>query len=419
MIARHHRPTALRERPGRPRAAPDMTASPPPRPFAALRRTAHAAAASALALLAACASRAPEPAAPAGPSPSQLRARIVQLLPASLEDRPGWAADLYAAFAVLQIPPTPDNLCAVLAVTEQESGYRVDPPVPNLAAIAWKEIDARAERAGVPRLLVRGALELRSADGVTYRERIDAARTEQELSRIFEDFIGMVPLGAKLFGGWNPVRTAGPMQVSIAFAEQHAGQRPYPYPVASGSLRHEVFTRRGGLYFGTAHLFDYRAPYPQLLYRYADFNAGRYASRNAAFQNAVSVASGIPLALDGDLVRPGSDPDDAPGSTELATRVLADRLGLDAIAIRRALELGESEAFERHRLYAGVFALADAAEGKPVPRALVPSIPLRGPKISRSLTTEWFARRVEERHARCMARDAALPPLVPQAAPAH
>jgi hypothetical protein len=387
---------------------PMTPTSPPPLHAAALRRAAQAAAAGLLALLGACATRAPEPQAPAGPSPSQVRARIAQLLPASLQDRPGWAADLYAAFAVLQVPPTPDNLCAVLAVTEQESGYRVDPPVPGLAAIAWKEIDARAERAGVPRLLVRGALELRSSDGATYRERIDAARTERELSRIFEDFVGMVPLGAKLFGGWNPVRTAGPMQVSIAFAEQHAAQRPYPYPL-TGSMRHEVFTRRGGLYFGTAHLFDYRAPYARLLFRYADFNAGRYASRNAAFQNAVSVASGIPLALDGDLVRPGSDADDSPGSTELATRVLAHRLGMDAVAIRRALELGETEEFERHRLYGGVFALADAAEGKAVPRALVPTIPLRGPKISRSLTTEWFARRVEERQVKCLARDAALP----------
>lgn len=387
-----------------------MTSTSPPSSRAALRRAAQAAAAGLLALLGACASRAPEPSAPAPapPTPSQVRARIAQLLPASLQDRPGWAADLYAAFAVLQVPPTPDNLCAVLAVTEQESGYRVDPPVPGLAAIAWKEIDARAERAGVPRLLVRGALELRSGDGPTYRERIDAARTERELSRIFEDFVGMVPLGAKLFGGWNPVRTAGPMQVSIDFAEKHAAQRPYPYPL-TGSMRHEVFTRRGGLYFGTAHLFDYRAPYSRLLYRYADFNAGRYASRNAAFQNAVSVASGIPLAFDGDLVRPGSDADDSPGSTELATRVLADRLGMDAVAIRRALELGETEAFERHRLYAGVFALADAAEGKAVPRALVPTIPLRGPKISRSLTTEWFARRVEDRQLKCLARDAALP----------
>jgi len=110
----------------------------------------------------------------------------------------------------------------------------------------------------------------------------------------------MVPMGRQLFGNLNPVRTGGPMQVSIAFAEANA--RGYPYPVKE-SIRHEVFTRRGGIWFGTRHIFGYPADYPDTLYRFADFNAGWYASRNAAFQAAVSRVSGKPLALDGDLIR--------------------------------------------------------------------------------------------------------------------
>ena len=35
--------------------------------------------------------------------------------------------------------------------------------------------------------------------------------------------------------------------------EAHVAAKPYPYPV-SGSIRNEVFTRRGGMYFGIAHL---------------------------------------------------------------------------------------------------------------------------------------------------------------------
>jgi hypothetical protein len=293
----------------------------------------------------------------------------------------------------------------VIGIAEQESGFRADPSVPGLAAMAWKQIEQRAERAGVPMLLVRGALQWPSPDGRRYGERIDNARTERELSEIFEDFIGMVPMGQRLFAGWNPVRTGGPMQVSIEFAQKHAQARPYPYPV-DGSIRHEVFTRRGGLYFGIAHLLDYPASYEQPLYRFADFNAGHYASRNAALQNAISVASGVPLVLDGDLVRRGSDAGERPGSTESAARVLAGRLRMSEGAIRRDLEQGDGPELERSMLYQRVFALADRIEGRPLPRAVLPQIDLQGPKISRKLTTAWFAQRVDERYRRCLARAA-------------
>ena len=39
-----------------------------------------------------------------------------------------------------------------------------------------------------------------------------------------------------------------------------------------------------------------------------------------------------------------------------------------------------------------------------VPRAVVPNIALTSPKITRKLTTEWFADRVEERQRRCLAK---------------
>ena len=132
----------------------------------------------AAAVLAGCGSpptRAPE-------RPEDVRARIASLLPANVVDRPGWALDITAAFTALGIAPTNEHACAVLAVVEQESTYRADPAVPGLGRIARDEIDRRADRAGVPKLLVQAALGLRSPDGRTWAERIDAARTEKELS---------------------------------------------------------------------------------------------------------------------------------------------------------------------------------------------------------------------------------------------
>ncbi len=329
--------------------------------------------------------------------PADVRARIVRLLPAATTDREGWARDITAAFAALGIEPTNSHLCSVLAVTAQESGFTVDPAVPGLAKIARAEIDRRAARLHVPRFAVTAALRITSPNGQRYDERLKKVRSERELSLIYEDLIGSVPLGERLFADANPVRTGGPMQVSIQFAEQHA--RGYPYPVQE-SIRHEVFTRRGGLYFGIAHLLDYPATYDKPLYRFADFNAGRYASRNAAFQQAVSLASGIPLALDGDLVAAGDDP----GPTEVAVRSLGQRIGLGKRAIRSALERGDRAGFERETLYQRVFDLAETIEGHPLARAVVPRIRLESPKITRKLTTAWFAQRVETRWRQCMGK---------------
>jgi len=299
---------------------------------------------------------------------------------------------------LLGIPPSSENLCAALAVTEQESTFSADPAVPGLGRIARTEIDRRAAQHGIPRFLVDAALRLDSPDGRSYGDRLQAARTERELSLVFEDFIGKVPMGQRLLGDANPVRTGGPMQVSIAFAEQHARDHGYPYPV-DGSIRHEVFSRRGGMYFGIAHLLGYPSSYQRHLYRYADFNAGWYASRNAAFQAAVTAASGVPLALDGDLVLPGSG---KVGATESAVRSLGRQLDMDDGDIHRALEQGGRFEFEEGDLYTGVFALAESAEGRPLPRAVLPRITLASPKITRKLTTEWFATRVEQRYRRCI-----------------
>ena len=334
-------------------------------------------------------------------SPEQARALIERLLPPRIPDRNGWITDIHAAFTAIDIATTAEHVCAVAAVAEQESGFEINPAIPGLPAIAMKEIDTRAQRAGVPSLVVHAALHLPSPNGRSYSERIEVAHTERDLSDIFEDLVGVVPLGKLFLADRNPIRTAGPMQVSVSYAEAYADRHPYPYPVQS-TLRREVFTRRGSVYFGVAHLLDYPAAYDQPLYRFADYNAGQYASRNAAFQRALSLASGIPLAPDGELAR--LDSGAPPTSTELAARVLRQRIDLGESDIHDDLQRSRREDFEQTALYEKVYALADRLEARPLPRAQVPQIELKSPKITRHLTTAWYASRVDWRFHSCMQR---------------
>lgn len=369
----------------------------PARPVA-LRLATRAILIAGIALIVACS---PPQERPRSATPEEVRAQLGRLMPASLQDRAEWANDIQSAFQSLQLPPTTANLCAVLAVIEQESGYKADPTVPGLGKIARLEIERRAGQKGVPKIAVAGALMLKAPDGESYGEKLARVRSEQELSNLYEQIIARAPrLGRGMLERANPVRTGGPMQVSIDYAEQQVSQRPYPY--ASGStIRHEVFTRRGGLYFGIAHLLKYPNSYPRHLYRFADFNAGHYASRNAAFQAAVSLSTGVQLVRDGDLVLHGRD---EAGATERALQSIAGKLGMTPQEIRVDLERSTRDEFEYSRLYHKLYAVADQRAGRKLPRAAMPQINLESPKITRKLTTEWFATRVEQRYRACEAR---------------
>lgn len=354
--------------------------------------------ASVLLLLGLAAGCAPAPAPQVERTPQEVRAELMRLIPSRVQDRAGWAADIQSSFQALRLPPTTANLCAVLAVIEQESGYRVDPVVANLGTVSIGEIKRRAARLHIPELAVDAALRIKAEDGEAWGDKLAKVKTERELSALYERMVQSAPA---LVRGWlaeaNPVRTGGPMQVSI----RYASLKNYPYQPAPASAREAVFSRQGGLYFGIAHLLKYPNSYPRHIYRFADFNAGHYASRNAAFQHAVSQASGIPLALDGDLIRHGSR---EIGATENATRTLAGALGMSEKAIRDDLELGNRQRFETSTLYTRLYALAEARSGRKLPRQMIPRIRLESPKITRELTTEWFANRVETRYRDCERR---------------
>ncbi|WP_297572294.1 DUF1615 domain-containing protein [uncultured Deefgea sp.] len=345
----------------------------------------------------------PAPVATAKPlNVQEARALLNQLLPAKMPERAGWSADILDAFTALKLPYTAAYFCAAAATIEQESSWQGDPTVPGLPKIVWSAIGDRAAKYHIPLIAVQTALLKKSPTGQSYKARIDTLRTEREMNALFEDLADEaqnlnLPLNMK-----NPIRTGGPMQVSVEFAQGHVKAWPYPYAM-KGSVRNEVFTRRGGTYFGLAILLQYPAPYTDMVYRFADYNAGRYASRNTAFQQLVSKLTGQALEQDGDLLRYSNGAPTGTSSTQTALYRLAKQLGMSHEAILRDLKLEKLSGFGQTELYKKTYALAEK-NGQSYPRAALPQIDLKSPKITRKLTTEWFAKRVLWRYETCMAR---------------
>lgn len=355
----------------------------------------------------------PPPPPPAPVSAAEVRAVALRVLPPNITDRSAWADDIATAFAALSIPAQAHKVCALAAVIEQESTWQADPPVANLSKIAKAELDKKRERFGIPKAVMDLALSKTSPDGRTYQQRLDRLRTERELSLLYEDMIREIPMGAQLAGGQNPVRTGGSTQVSVAFATEQMRDKPYPWRPA-GTPREEVFKRRGGLYFGAAMLLDYPVSYNRMLYRFADYNAGRYSSRNAAVQALLVQLTGQKIDPDGDLLRyKGGEPVSPrtePSQAWRALLALQAELGVNAAQIERDLKLEKRFEFEQSPTYRRLYQLADKRGLRP-PREQLPDIDLNSPKISRKLTTAWFADRCEARYRTCLARDTVAPPV--------
>ena len=325
-------------------------------------------------------------------------ALVNSLLPPKLEDRNGWAADIFAAFEAIKIVPLRENICAVVAEIEQESSFQTDPPVPGLSRIVRHELDKRREKYHIPLWLMNSRLNLRSPGGSTYNERIDTLKTENDVNVLYQDIIAEIPFGKKLLADYNPVHTGGPMQVSMTFANTYVTTKPYPYTIKR-TLRDELFTRAGGVFFGVAYLLDYPANYADMIFRFADFNAGIYSSRNAAFQHALHSITGITLQKDGDLLRyqDGAPDKDTPSQTMQALLTISSQLQLAPSEIFRDLLLEKSAAFEQTQLYLKLFALAPS-----MPKAYIPEIVLSSPKFTRKLTTVNYAKQVDARYQRCL-----------------
>jgi hypothetical protein len=143
-----------------------------------------------------------------------------------------------------------------------------------------------------------------------------------------------------------------------------------------------------------------------MIFRFADYNAGVYTSRNAALQAQLSKLVGAPLALDGDLLRYEKDgtPSDDDSRTMQALRTFRQRFAatLTDEQLRDDARLEKTFAFEATATWRALTEAFTARLGH-AEYAMLPDVILESPKLSRKLSTAWFAESVDHRYQSCLA----------------
>jgi hypothetical protein len=243
-------------------------------------------------------------------------AKLIRAAEKGVTDPQGWAFDLHDVLQVHGLPQTRENVCAAIAVIDQESNFNADPEVQGLGKLS--EAALREKFAKVP---IAGALALKWLENnptpqTSFMARIRKAKSERDLDLAYRSLVdyasqsasldAVVRLGVlnTLIEDKNEIDTAGSMQVSVKFALDLAKQRRW-LPMTLDDVygvRNDLYTRHGGMYYGIKQLLGYDTGYNQKIFRFADFNAGRFASRNAAFQQVIAKLSGDKLSVDGDLL---------------------------------------------------------------------------------------------------------------------
>lgn len=345
------------------------------------------------------------------------------LVPSHVPDREGWALDVLTALGAHRLHPDKEAVCSVLAVIEQESGYKANPPVAGLSKIVRGRLESYAGKLGpLARPALKKLLEGRAkGTKLTFDERLEKARTERDLDLLFRDMLRyyesefpatytLLDLGHALSGrgnleGLNPITTAGSMQVAVQFAVDAAEAEGEE---EAWAVRDRLYTRAGGVHFGTLRLLGYPTHYDSPLYRFADFNAGFYAARNAAIQEQLGELVGRKLALDGDLLMydKKAQPLDEDSKTLTAFLAFREKYApwISERALRREVRKEKLRAFEETDTYRALRAAWEKKTGKPAPYARMPEVVIRSPKMKQERSTAWFARSVERRYLACLAR---------------
>jgi Protein of unknown function (DUF1615) len=346
--------------------------------------------------------------------------RLIRNARANVVDPQGWAIDLLDVLRTQSLPASRENICSSIAVIAQESGFVADPAVPGLGALAEKSLQTKLGRIPILGRVALNFLETSPSLGESYMARIRAAKTERDLDMTYRSIVDdagkrsslslLVQSGLlnQMIEDRNDINTIGSMQVSVRFALATARASRYlPMNLSDVyAVRDDLYTRHGGMHYGVMQLLGYESGYSKKIYRFADYNAGRYASRNAAFQKIISVLSKTKLATDGDLLLYGKDQQAIAkvSGTETALRGVIKKfnLGIDEKKLRADLTKEKSADFPATQTYFQIRDVYARTIKQPVAFAEIPAIELNSPKIRRRMTTQNFAESVDRRYKSCV-----------------
>jgi Protein of unknown function (DUF1615) len=347
-------------------------------------------------------------------------AQLIRAAEKSVVDSRGWAFDLLDVLQIHNLPQSRENVCAAIAVIDQESGFVADPAVVGLGKLSEAALRAKFSKIPLGGTMALRWLENNPTPDTSFMARIRKAKTERDLDlayRSLVDYAGqttsldkILQLGFlnSLIEDRNEIDTAGSMQVSVKFALDMARKRRWlPMTLTDVyAVRDDLYTRHGGMYYGVKQLLDYESGYNQKIFRFADFNAGRYAARNAALQSVISVLSGVKLATDGDLLSYGKRGNALKSvtSSEKAIRKARDRykLPLTDAEIRNDLLQEKQTAFVSTQTFEVLRKRYESVKKTKAPFARMPDIALNSPKLKRSFSTAQFADSVNRRYQFCM-----------------
>ncbi len=345
-------------------------------------------------------------------------AKLIKHADPGVNDSHLWAQELTYVMDKHKFKRNRENCCAVIAIISQESGFVPNPPVANMGKLATEAVVNKLSKFLLSKGFTETVLEQLPRSDNSYMNMLRQAKTERDLDRIYRDLISDFCFSKSLcdtrmirnlIEDMNDIDTIGSMQVSVKFAiqteERWRGRKLALDKV--WEVREWMYSLRGGMWYGVLRLLGYKTGYRRKIHRFADYNAGRYASRNAAFQHTVASLLGSELVMDGDLLIYGNNGKAASSTisnTERAINKVARKYRLDLTKgqIRGDLLKEKTWNFNKTNTYKAIRNQYGKLKKKQAPYAMIPSINLTSEKTSRILSTNRFAKLVNGRYQKCI-----------------